>query len=274
MRGHMTQDNQSLGRSGWVSALAGVALLLTAASAVLADDGHDRDRRVFPPQSHPYGESYAEWAARYWQWSMSFPANADPGNDTAPVSSDQSGKVWFLPGVRGGATVTRQITVPHGKALFFPALSVFYNNADCPVNTTFTEEELLAQANGAWDFAAKLTECSIDGVPVKGLENPQTSAYRLQTGGFDVTVADHDNLLANVYGVPCFPDGGTIDQVAVGAFLMIKPLPPGRHTIQIVGAAGPPSPPDAFFFVKDITYEITVVRGHDHEPCDDDSRGE
>jgi hypothetical protein len=266
MRSHVTQNNQSLGRRGWVSPLAGLALLLTAASPMLADRGLDRDRRVFPPQSHPYGASYAEWAARYWQWSMSFPANADPGNDTAPVNSDQPGKVWFLPGVRGDATITRQITVPHGKALFFPALSVFYNNADCPVNTTLSVEELLAQANGAWDFAASVTACEIDGVAVAGLTDPQTTPYRVQTGGFDVTVADHDNLLANVYGVPCFPDGGTIDQVAVGAFLMVKPLSVGRHTLHIVGAAGPVDNP---FFVKDITYEIRVVRGHGGQDCDD-----
>ena len=57
-------------------------------------------------------------------------------------------------------------------------------------------------------------------------------------------------------GTPCFPDGGTIDQVAVGAFLMVKPLPVGQHTIRVVGAAGPlPNP----FFVKDATYQITVI---------------
>jgi len=58
--------------------------------------------------------------------------------------------------------------------------------------------------------------------------------------------------------------------VAVGAFLMVKPLSLGRHTIQIVGAAGPLDHP---FFVKDITYQIRVVphrAGNSHHDDDDD----
>ena len=147
------------------------------------------------------------------------------------------------------------MTIPSGTFLFFPALSVYFNNADCPVNTTLTEAELLAQANGTWDFAASLTACFIDGVAVKGLEDPQETAYRVQTSLFYVTVANHDNQLAAT-GTPCFPDGGTIDTVAVGVFLMVKPLPVGQHTIRIVGAAGPLEDP---FFVKDATYELTVT---------------
>ena len=64
-----------------------------------------------------------------------------------------------------------------------------------------------------------------------------------------------DNLIA-AGGTPCFPNGGSIDTVAVGAFLMVKPLAVGHHTIRVTGAAGPLANP---FFVKDATYEITVT---------------
>jgi len=65
-------------------------------------------------------------------------------------------------------------------------------------------------------------------------------------------------LLAGAYGVPCFPDGGTADPtVVVGAFLMVAPLSAGQHSIRIVGAAGPIEDP---FFVKDVTYSITVTQ--------------
>ena len=95
------------------------------------------------------------------------------------------------------------------------------------------------------------TECIIDGVPVKGLEDPQETAYRVETGLFPVTVAEHDNQLA-ADGVP---DGGTIDEVAVGAFLMIKPLTIGQHTVRLVGAI---EPAPGFVLTKDVTYTITV----------------
>ena len=100
-----------------------------------------------------------------------------------------------------------------------------------------------------------LTACSIDGVAVHGLERPQATAYRVETDLFWVTVAGHDNLIAAT-GTPCFPDGGSVDTVAVGAFLMVKPLSVGHHTLRVTGAAGPLDHP---FFVKDATYEITVT---------------
>src|SRR5262245_43073569 len=250
---HNTGTRRSLTRDV-LRALLTLALL---GGTLTTTVGADRlsNPKVFPPNSKPYGQSYAEWAAQFWQWSLSFPITATPANDTAPLSTGQFDHVWFLPSVPGSATVTRHVSIPAGVALFTPALSVYFNNADCPVNTTFSEDELLAQANGAWDFAASLTACTIDGVAVKGLEDLQETAYRVQTSLFYLTVAHHDNLIA-ASGTPCFPDGGTIDTVAVGAFLMVKPLPVGRHTIRVVGVAGPLEDP---FFAKDATYEITVT---------------
>src|SRR2546426_834377 len=74
-------------------------------------------RGVFSPDAHPYGATHEEWAAAYWQWSLSVPASADPADDTAELSTGQSGKAWFLPTVRGSATITRQVVVPQGRAL-------------------------------------------------------------------------------------------------------------------------------------------------------------
>lgn len=234
--------------------IAALFLAFAASPAFAQSKGNIGNSNILPPQAHPYGLSYSQWAERYWQWSMSFPATANPAADTAPPESGQSGPVWFLPSVTGNRTVTRHMTIPPGTSLFFPVLSVFWNNADCPTNTTLTEAELLEEANGSWDFAASLTRCIIDDEPVAGLEDPHTTPYRLQTGLFYVTVADHANILAAT-GTPCFPDGGTIDMVSVGAYLMIKPLPVGQHTVRVVGAAGPLSAP---FFVKDATFDITV----------------
>jgi hypothetical protein len=255
MKTNIVNLSRALRRSGVKNVLIGLASLALATSPSLAGNDNASDKNIIPPQAHPLGLSYAEWAARFWQWAFSFPATANPAADNAPAESNQSGPVWFLPSVTGNRTVTRQMTIPAGTFLFFPVLSIYYNNADCPTNTDLTEAELLEQANGAWDFAASLTVCTIDGVEVKGLESPQQTPYRVETDLFYVTVADHDNLIAAT-GTPCFPDGGTIDTVAVGAFLMVKPLPVGQHTIRIVGAAGPLANP---FFVKDATYEITVT---------------
>jgi hypothetical protein len=168
---------------------------------------------IRPPllQTEPYGKTYGEWSAKWWQWTLAFPSNADPANNTAPFDSAQSGKVWFLATVHGSATVTRSFTVPHGKALFFPVMTVYMDNTGCPYNNPLlTADQLAAQAARIWTAVSETT-CTIDGVPIKGLDDPQHTPYRVQSPAFSFNVASHDNLLAGVFGEPGIPDGTTVN---------------------------------------------------------------
>src|SRR5438874_3388378 len=72
----------------------------------------------YPPASH--------LATRWWQWALETPASENPLTDTTGQfgAVNQSGRVWLLAGNPSGTTV-RTITVPSGKALFFPILNVF-----------------------------------------------------------------------------------------------------------------------------------------------------
>lgn len=242
MKNNITKHTRTSRTGGILSALVGFALLAPGLPA-FAGKGNVDNPNIMPPQSQPYGLSYAEWAERFWQWAQAFPATANPANGTAPPESAQSGPVWFLASAPfspvPGAATTRSITIPAGTSLFAPVSSFFNNNEG--VDPPLSEEELLADANDTWDALAIRTECYIDGVRVKGLEDPQETAYRLETGLFPVT----------------FADGSTTDEVAVGAFLMIKPLKVGKHTVRLVGAI---EPFPGFVLTKDITYNITVTR--------------
>src|SRR5262249_11776095 len=46
---------------------------------------------VFTPNSSPYGKTYGEWSAAFWQWEFSLPVDHHPLFDTAPASTGQSG---------------------------------------------------------------------------------------------------------------------------------------------------------------------------------------
>ncbi|HUA67632.1 MAG TPA: hypothetical protein VMA13_03715 [Candidatus Saccharimonadales bacterium] len=254
--------NQILRKAAAGTVLAGVALLLTTALSASADNS------CFKPEIIPPGPQYSWLLAEYWQWSLSFPANADPAGDTAPQESNQSGPVWFLAGIHasavngGSGTVSRQITMPTGTALFFPILSIYGDDSGCPVFTNLTVNELRAVNAGDWSYVTETT-CTIDGVAVKGLANPQTSRYLIQSPPFSYTLASSNNLLAADYGEPCIPDGMTIyPAVAEGMCLLLAPLPPGNHTIHFVGIVGPVESPFVYF---DETYEVTVklpVKNH------------
>jgi hypothetical protein len=231
-----------------------------------ANPGNHGNPGVLPPQSSSYGATYGEWAGRWWAWTLSFPVTADPANGSAPLDSNQSGPVWFLATAHGSGNgtipptvVTRLYTIPAGKALFFPVLTTWVDNTECPVSAFdhFTPEQLLALVMSFFTAVTPHTSCTIDGVPVNGLADSLNSPYRVQSPPFGYTVAEADNLLATVFGLPCIPDGMTISPaVADGVFLMLAPLSVGHHTIHQLGTFGPVDHP---LFLKDITYEIDIV---------------
>src|SRR5215210_9228774 len=55
---------------------------------------------VFTLDSQPYGVSYAEWTAKFWQWLLEQPTDTNPavGNDEKGEKCDNNQKdpnVWF-----------------------------------------------------------------------------------------------------------------------------------------------------------------------------------
>jgi hypothetical protein len=52
---------------------------------------------AFPVDSKPYGLTYGEWTARFWQWLHSIPKPDNPAADTTGKNCaiKQTGPVWF-----------------------------------------------------------------------------------------------------------------------------------------------------------------------------------
>lgn len=256
------RPGRTFGRGLWPKAgvLAALALLVAAVSPAQADEGSKDHSLVFPPQAHPYGVSYQEWAAKYWQRTLSLPVDA--ASYAAPLSDGQSGEVWVLAGPLGSApTGTVQFSIPEGKAMLISPITFWVDNANCPTFTDFTVAELRAQLAASWSQVTE-TSCTIDGVTIPGLANPQTSPYLFDSTVFSYTLPDHDTYPTVLFGATCIDNGQTIDgAVAEGEFLMIKPLPVGQHIIHGTDIVGPA---DAPFLVVDITYVITVTKADCH----------
>jgi hypothetical protein len=235
-------------------ALVVLALLVTAVSPARAAAG-ERDGRnlVLAPESRPYGESYREWATNLWRRILSLPVDA--ASESAPLSDGQSGEVWLLGGPLGGEpTSTFELSVPEGTALFLSVLSTWLDNAGCPF-TDFTVHELRAH-EAAWWREVSETTCTVDGVTIPGLTDPQNSPYLVHSKVFSYTLPQNDNYLSVLFGDTCIAGGTTIGPaVAEGVFLMLKPLPVGQHVIRTTGVVGRGVSPA---FVSEITYLIAV----------------
>ena len=232
-----------------------LAIALTAFGTPPLAQAGDGNPGILPPQSHPYGKSYAEWSAEHWKWTYSLPADAHPLTDTADVSAGQSGPVWFLGGtwaptadLNGNlvGVADRHVTIPAGKALFFPLVDVESSEAE---GNGSTEAELRTGANYFADHAVGLS-CVIDGRPVKHLEK-----YRVESPLFTFGPLPENNLLG-------LPADTTSPAVSDGYFIMLAPLSVGEHTIHFTGAFVFTAAQDGFdfSFTLDITYHINVTR--------------
>jgi hypothetical protein len=209
---------------------------------------------VFAPDSVPYGQTYAEWSAAYWNWVYSLPVNGHPLFGTADLSAGQSGKVWFLGGAYTngalGGTAVRSGTIPDGTALFVPLIN--WESATAEGKGT-NYGQLFANSQFMLDHATNLS-FMIDGQPVQNIEH-----YRAQSALFTWGPLPSNNI----FGDPVnFPAGLTSPSVADGYDVLLTPLPIGAHTLQFTGgivtsvANGDPT---NFESELDITYNLTVT---------------
>jgi hypothetical protein len=227
--------------------VAGCAIVLIAATARVQAEAME-EPKIISPSKTPYGMSYGEWAAAWWQWVASVPASENPVLDDtgANAAVGQSGPVWFLAGTFGGTT-ERTIEVPHGKALFFPIVNIFVNSQFCvEPDDNFSAEEMAAYLDGLIDTATNLY-VEIDGVQVEDL-----TVYRAASGAFQVTVPS-DNVWSEYFGCADVTANTYGPNVADGYWIMLKPLKKGEHTITFGGDIS------ASGFSTEVTYYITVT---------------
>jgi hypothetical protein len=229
------------------------ALLLLAAAAPAPGQGGNPNPGVAPPNSQPHGKTYGEWGAEWSQWLVGIPAAMNPALDATGEFGDvdQSGPVWFLAGTLSGSA-ERTLTVPAGKALFFPLVSYLSWDTDDleaakdlaeslgldPDDLT-TEELIRLYANANVDPGAELT-LVIDGVALRDLRQ-----YRADSPSFDILDTD----LIDDFGLPISQPNLA---VAAGYWIMLAPLPAGRHTIHFIAEEFDGS------IVVDVTYHLTV----------------
>jgi len=200
---------------------------------------------VFPPESKPYGLTYGEWTAKWWQWAFSMPEPINPMIDDTGrnCANNQTGPVWLLAGTGGGA-VSRECTIPSDKGILVPIINVACDSATEP--TLDTEAELRACAKADQDTVIG-KEITVDGLNVGNLDR-----YRFQSPLFNLTYAEN-----NIAGVA--PQ--TAKAVSDGFWILLEPLSPGIHEIHFKALLGDLTATGTMNFALDVTYLLTVVAG-------------
>ena len=183
MKNQYTLTNAMRRSCQFALTLAGIMLLAMAASSTAAE--------VLPPSSIPYGYSYEEWSAKWWQWYLGQSTHRLELVGSTGVCDGPGKSVRFLYGAPSTTTAIRHITISSETPLFFAVLGFVADNTACPV-TDFSSNsavQLEAEVVGGWS-GATLTTCTIDGDPIAGMEDPDqlnlqhcVSAFHVHNGG-------------------------------------------------------------------------------------------
>ena len=260
MRYYIMTDRISIRTSGMLL-LGATALGLTIVPSFAGDFAnqplfkllnakHADDASAAPVQSNPYGMSYGEWSAAWWQWAFSMPVDQSPLFGTADCSAGQSGHVWFLPGaVVGGATPRQDCTIRAGTSLFVAVI-----NAECSnLEGNGTTE---GQLRGCADFIGSLIDRNSLSASLDGENLTDLSRYLVESPLFRFGPLPDNNLITHfclTEECPAPAPPGTVGYaVGTGVYLMLHPLSVGSHTLKFHGEipAGP--------LVVDTTYHLTV----------------
>jgi hypothetical protein len=173
----------------------------------------------YSPESNPYGRSYGEWTARWWQWVFSIPKSKNPLIDETGKNSaeNQSGPVWFLAGtLRGPAE--RSCTVPANNAILFPVINF---EASIAEGDGTTEEELAAHVKFEMDQIRDVWAI------INGGKLDNLTQYRIRSPLFTGSLSAD-----NVLGLPA----QTTEMMSEGYWLFLRPLQPGKYDLYSFGS--------------------------------------
>jgi len=238
------------------------ALLAVASLAPCCTPAHcDPSAGIVPPS-----QLYSRLSADWWQWALSMPVRNPPYTGAiyhplwdltgaaADNGQDPSSCYYYIGGAMGYVlndvpvwnqnwVITRDITIPSGKHLFFPILNYEADNITIPP----TNYGIAVLRRHAADAVATYEGlyASIDGQAVQGL-----SKYRVVSIPFSYRLSDEDNIY-QVWGMDV--TGTCAPAVSDGYWLLLKPLSPGNHVITFGGAGWDGT------FTLDITYNIAVL---------------
>jgi len=213
-------------------------LLVSAEQAVpawAADNNSQKDITIVEPGRTLFGKSYNQLAGELSNWLVAEPeaTNVASDPDGRFCHLNQEGKVWFLAGTWDPGITQRTCKVPAGKAIFFALDSwisfppEFPEEGDPCADLPTLVEQIRCDVNEDLDVAPYLSlEVTIDGETIEDL-----FAYRAQSqpGGFIFRIPE--GSLLNEWG---FTPGDRFPAVVDGYWILLKPMPPGSHTIKVV----------------------------------------
>ena len=187
----------------------------------------------------PFGISYGDWVAKYWNWDLSIPLDPQTGNfaglhDNGCLVHKENSTVMLVDTAAGGIW-NQKCTISHNEGILIPIWT-----GECDQGTKGFEnasEKQLSDCARGFDLGKIKGLVKVDNVTVATLDaldyktNIMNNVTEVYTKQFNATTPNDSHFVSD--------QSGTFPGVAHGWFVFLKPLQPGNHTVYYQNSVEP-----------------------------------
>ena len=187
----------------------------------------------------PFGISYGDWVAKYWNWDLSIPPDTKTNNllglNENGCLVHRENSMVMLADTAAGGIWNQKCTISHNAGILIPIWT-----GECDQGQKGTENHSykeLSDCARSYDLGKVKGQVKVDGIPVATLDaldyktNIMNNVIEVYTKQFNATIPINSHFTAEQYG--------TLPAAAHGWFVFLKPLPPGNHTVYYQNSVEP-----------------------------------
>jgi hypothetical protein len=187
----------------------------------------------------PFGISYGDWVAKYWNWDLSIPLDPNTNNLLGLSENGclvhRENSMVMLADTAAGGIWNQKCTISHNAGILIP---IWTGECDQSLKgfETASLKQLIDCARG-FDLGKVKGQVKVDNIPVATLDaldyktNIMNNVTEVYTKQFNATIPLNSHFTSEKYG--------TFPAAAHGWFVFLKPLQPGIHTVYYQNSVEP-----------------------------------
>jgi hypothetical protein len=187
----------------------------------------------------PFGISYGDWVAKYWNWDLSIPLDLKTNNllglnENGCLVHRENSMVMLADSAAGGIW-NQKCTISHNAGILIPIWTGECDHGYKGFETASLKQ--LSDCARSYDLGKVKGQVKVDNIPVATLDildyktNIMNNVTEVYTKQFNATIPINSHFTAEQYG--------TFPAAAHGWFVFLKPLPPGNHTVYYQNSVEP-----------------------------------
>jgi hypothetical protein len=245
--------------------------ILGYSTVIIIGSPRDADGvNIFPKDEAPFGKSYDEWIAGFWNWTVALSSEEATPKPGGCLIHESGSMVMLMNSVVGG-THNQVCDISTEQGIMIPLWMAWCDNGT-DINriqdpTVNLDEKLTECAREVYNLGNIGAEVKVDGLPVAKLDVRMS----LISGSIDYKITTLQNV-SEIYtkGFNIHVPADTWLQPLVagdwragshGWWVFLEPLPPGKHTVSYnvrVFPTGALTSPGTNPTSSDITYLMNV----------------